>query len=169
MPPNCSLYNNGIQKALNAGVYNPAHMSACRLKQTLAGAKSSGLGKGGRRSTRRSARRSSRRSTRRQQGGANDECDEVLKSLLPGSHDWERMVEEKSSVVGEELSYQEWKQSQFDRAKALSCEDCQWLTGLRSRVKKTNISMMDMESCVAFPGIMVFFDKEGKIVIANDR
>ena len=169
MPPNCSLYNNGIQKALNAGVYNPAHMSACRLKQTLAGAKSSGLGKGGRRSTRRSARRSSRRSTRRQQGGANDECVAALESVLPGPYDWERMVEVESSAVDEELSYQDWKQSQIDTAEALSMEDCQWLTGLCSRVKERNISMMDMESCGAFTATMVFFDKEGKIVIANDR
>ena len=62
--PNCSLYNNGVQKALNAGVYKPANAASCALKKTLAGAKSSGLGRGGSRKTRR-ARSNKRRSTRR--------------------------------------------------------------------------------------------------------
>jgi len=64
--PNCSLYKNGVQAALNAGKYNPANFAACQLKKTLAGVKSSGLGKGGRRTRRASRRASSRRaSTRR--------------------------------------------------------------------------------------------------------
>jgi hypothetical protein len=57
--PNCSLYKNGVQAALNAGKYNPANAAACKLRQTLAGVKSHGLGKGGRR-TRRTRRASSR-------------------------------------------------------------------------------------------------------------
>ena len=63
---NCALYKNGVQKALNAGVYNPSNFAACQIKRMGSSTKSHGLGKGGRR-TRRSTRRSrkSRRSTRR--------------------------------------------------------------------------------------------------------
>lgn len=65
--PNCSLYKNGVQAALNAGKFNPANSAACKLKQTLAHVKSSGLGKGGYRVTRRGrkATRGTRRSNRK--------------------------------------------------------------------------------------------------------
>ena len=63
--PNCSLYKNGVQAALNAGKYNPANAAACKLRQTLAGVKSHGLGKGGRRTRRASRRASSRRGSSR--------------------------------------------------------------------------------------------------------
>lgn len=62
--PNCSLYKNGVQAALNAGKYNPANFAACQLKKTLSGVKSSGLGKGGRRTRRASRRASTRRASR---------------------------------------------------------------------------------------------------------
>lgn len=64
--PNCSLYKNGVQAALNAGKFNPANSAACKLKQTLAHVKSSGLGKGGYRVTRVTRRgRKATRGTRR--------------------------------------------------------------------------------------------------------
>jgi hypothetical protein len=62
--PNCKLYKNGVQAAINAGVYNPANLASCKIQQIKSGAKSSGLGKGGRRSTRRN-RSNMKRSTRR--------------------------------------------------------------------------------------------------------
>ena len=63
--PNCSLYKNGVQAALNAGKYNPAKYAACQLKKTLSSVKSSGLGKGGRRTRRASRRASTRRASSR--------------------------------------------------------------------------------------------------------
>ena len=61
--PNCSLYKNGVTKAMEAGVYKPENVASCRIKAIQGSTKSSGLGKGGRRTRR--ARSSKRRSTRR--------------------------------------------------------------------------------------------------------
>lgn len=107
---------------------------------------------------------------RNMNGGANnDACVAALRSVLPGPDDWERMVESDSSAVDEQLSYQEWRQYQINTANKVSKSDCKWLTGLCERVEKSKIRCMDMESCEAIRAVMVFFDKSGRLVIANAR
>jgi hypothetical protein len=169
--PNCSIYKNGVNAALKAGTYKPANYAACKLKQVTGSAKSSGYGQGGRRTlkaSRKSRRSSSRRSsTRRMRGGANDACVAALRRVLPEDGDYDRMQGYESKTVNSTQGYDAWVEGQIARANALPPAECEFLTALCSRVNK--IKLMDLESCSDFGAAYVFFDKAGKLVIANPR
>jgi len=163
--PNCSLYKNGVNAALKAGTYKPANYAACKLKQVTGSAKSSGYGQGGRRT--RKARSSRRSSTRRMRGGANEACVAALQRVLPDDSDYDRMQGNESSAVDPAEGYDAWVAGQIAKARALPAAECEFLTALCSRVNK--LSLMDLESCAVFGASYVFFDKAGKLVIANPR
>ena len=167
MPKNCvSYFQKGVKAAVLNG-YDAQNMSACNIKRIQKGISAPGLGKpGGSRS--RKASRKARRGTRRMRGGAGS-CVAALQPLLPGPMDWERMVEQDSEAVDPDMTYQQWKADQIAQVKALTAEDCEWLTGLCERVQARKMFDMDMESTVAFTVSMVFFHKDGGIVVANDR
>jgi len=60
MTPKCNLYfQQGAQAALIAGM-TPEDMAACNIYRIQHGTRSSGLGRGGKRSTRKKSRRGSK-------------------------------------------------------------------------------------------------------------
>jgi len=115
----------------------------------------------------RSSRKSSRQTRRRMHGGANEACAAALRKVLPDESDHERMVEHDSNAIDTTQSYEEFVAYQMRRAEALSEANCTFLTGLCNGVH--HMSCMDMEHCQTMGASNVFFDKKGKLVIANPR
>jgi hypothetical protein len=163
--PNCTIYKNGVNAALKAGVYKPANYAACRLKQVTGAAHSSGYGHGGRR-TRKASRKSHRKSRRMHGGEANTRiCVESLEAALPSAADYTRLQNQASSSVNVTQDYDAWVRGQINKARSLPPDECTFLTGLCSHVN--NIKVMDMESGVPLGVTNVFFDRAGKLIITN--
>jgi hypothetical protein len=71
MSPKCNLYfQQGAQAALIAGM-TPEDLAACNIYRIQHGTRSSGLGKGGKRSTRKKSRRGSKSKSKNRKSRKN--------------------------------------------------------------------------------------------------
>jgi hypothetical protein len=165
--PKCNIYfQQGVKAGMESGM-GSQDMAACNIYRIQKGIKAPGLGKGGKRSTRRGAKGA--RSTRRMRGGADGACVAAVRRLLPDERDYQRMQDYECSAVEPGQSYREWVDGQLAKARALSVEDCAFVTELCGRIMKGKMAHMDMESCSVFGTVGLFFDNEGRIVTFNDR
>jgi hypothetical protein len=89
--------------------------------------------------------------------------------VLPSDDDYKRMVYEECRSIDNSESYDDFKAFQRETADFLSAEDCLRVKGLLELIQAGRISNMDMEPCVPMESTMLFFDKEKKLVIVNDR
>ena len=79
------------------------------------------------------------------------------------------MVELESNSIDASQSYEEFNEFQESTASTLSGEDCLRIKGLLELLKAGRLNNMDMETCVSFSSVILFFDKNKELVIANDR
>ena len=121
-----------------------------------------------RKSTQRSNKRVQRTRRARKVGGA-ETCASALEKVLPDEGDWDRMVDYDSSAIDNTLSYEEFVAFQRTTVEALSAEDCAFVLSLIKRIRKNEISQMDLESCAVFESAYLFFDTKGKLIIGNPR
>lgn len=113
----------------------------------------------------------SKKTTRRSRKVGGGECNivESLMRVLPGDHDYERMVNEECRSIDNSESYEDFMAFQKKTVESLSAEDCLRVKGLLELIKAGRMSNMDMESCASMESTMLLFDKEKKLVIVNDR
>ena len=122
-----------------------------------------------RKSTQRSNKRVQNTRRARKVGGTAPACVTALEKVLPDEGDWGRMVDYDCSAIDNTQSYDEFVAFQRATVTALSAEDCAFVLSLCKRIRKNEISQMDLESCSVFGSAYLFFDNERKLVIGNPR
>jgi len=113
---------------------------------------------------------SKKRSTRRvkMSGGACNVLAEFMKRI-PNSDEYERMVNEECSAINTSKTYEEFEIQQNAACVVMIDKDCERLKAILSLVSEGRLRNMDMEYCASMASSIVFFDRKGSIVIANDR
>ena len=124
----------------------------------------------------RKTRRSNRSSTRR--GGAAfapgapvkapQTCVSLLKRLLPGEDDFERM-QENNVTVTEDKTYPQFVDYNVGTVFAMPESECAFHKSLFERILRHRVSSMDLEGCSVFSADNVFFDEKQNLVVVNQR
>ena len=108
--------------------------------------------------------------TLKQNGGKND-IDTIIDFFEETFFDsaFGRMVD-----INEDFGYEEDDKDKFIKynkniIKKLSKDDINFLLLLIKKIKKEEVELCDEESCISFVAYTFYYNKEGKLVIVNER
>jgi hypothetical protein len=88
---------------------------------------------------------------------------------IPDEYDYERMVNYDCDAIDTTKSYEEFKVDQTAAAATLNPEECERLKTVLALLDANKLEQIDLETCAPTKSTKIFFDKNGKIVLVNDR
>jgi hypothetical protein len=121
------------------------------------------------RAKRNNSKRDSNTRKRKVGGNASYDCVSALVRVLPDKFDYERMADLESRAIDTTKTYKEFVDFQRATAAVLQPEECKWVKSLCDHIMGSKISNMDLEPCVPMKSVKLFYDKNRKLVIVNDR
>jgi hypothetical protein len=86
---------------------------------------------------------------------------------LPQHMDFMRMVDMNEDY--HDVSFAQFIAWNLEKIKNLSADDKLWMAGLCRRIRVDKMTMMDMESCVAWDSCGFYYDARGHLCIFHPR